>query len=284
MAATRTMQNEEHESELETIHEGRRLVDRWFDLYNQNLSVGELVNYPLVSFGGARPGHSNLSFSIRHEPRGFGGGTEHRDPQWGFSLIDKIDVLQPTSVKGAVVINFRRLQPDGVTYGIGTNRLTIHTKQDGRWGFQIISSCGLRSPEHVYDASDFEIMTVVRRLIESSVEAYNRRDLGALRDCCNYPFVRLDRLDWTQADEPGALSIDFDALARAGGWEHSTVRYLDVLVPQADDKVVADLTVARFSADGTELPPEGSVYVVTRHNGKWGVQASSTRYGLGGLL
>jgi hypothetical protein len=274
------MQNDEHESELETIREGRRLVNEWFDLYNQNLSVGELVNYPLVSFGGARPGHSNLSFSIRHAARGFGGGTEHRDPQWGFSLIDKIDVLQPTSVKGAVVINFRRLQLDGVTYGIGTSRVTIHTKQNGRWGFQIISSCGLRSPEHVYDASDFEIMATVRQLIERSLDAYNRRDLATLRDSCNYPFVRLDRLEWTQADEPGALSVDFGR----DGWEHSTVRYLDVLVPQADDKVVVDLTVARFAASGAELPPEGSVYLVTRQHGKWAVQASSTRYGLGGLL
>ena len=276
------MQNEEHESELETIGEGRCLVNEWFDLYNRNLSVGELVNYPLVSFGGARPGHSNLSFSIRHEARGFGGGTEYRDPQWGFSLIDKIDVLQPTSVKGAVVINFRRLQPDGVTYGIGTNRLTIHTKQNGRWGFQIISSCGLRSPDHVYDGSDFEIMATVRQLIESSLDAYNCRDVAALREYCNFPFVRLDRLDWVQADEPGALSFDFERGPER--WERSAVRYLDVLVPQADDKVVVDLTVARFAANGVELPPEGSVYLVTRQNGKWGVQASSTRYGLGGLL
>lgn len=276
---TRTMQNQEHEAELETIREGRRLVNEWFDLYNQNLSVGELVNFPLVSFGGARPGASNLSFGIRHEARGFGGGTEYRDPQWGFSLIDNIDVLQPTSVKGAVVINFRRLQPDGVTYGIGTNRLTIHTRQNERWGFQIISSCGLRSPDHVYNASDFEIMAIVRQLIEASLEAYNRRDLGALRDCCNYPFVRLDRLDWMEANDPSELIVDFDKQ-----WDHSTVRYLDVLVPQADDKLVADLTVARFSAAGVELPPEGSVYLVTRQNGKWGIQASSTRYGLGGLL
>jgi hypothetical protein len=276
------MQNDEHASELETIREGRRLVNEWFDLYNQNLSVSELVNYPLVSFGGARPGQSNLSFSVRHQARGFGGGTEYRDPQWGFSLIDKIEVLQPTAVKGAVVINFRRLQPDGVTYGIGTSRVTIHTLKDGHWGFQIISSCGLRSSDKVYRAADFEIMATVRQLIESSVDAYNRRDLAALQECCNYPFVRLDRLDWTQADEPAALAVDFGH--GRDQWEHSAVRYLDVLVPQADDKVVVDLTVARFAANGTELPPEGSVYVVTRQNGKWGVQASSTRYALGGLL
>src|SRR5215207_6317010 len=196
---TRTMQSEEHAAELETIAEGRRLVNEWFNLYNQNVSVAELVNYPLASFGGGRPGRSNLSFSVRHEPGGFRGGTEHRDPEWAFSLIDKIDVLQPTSVKGAVVINFRRLHADGSTYGVGTNRLTIHTRHNEKWGFQIISSCGLRSPERVYDGSDEAIVREVRRLVEASVDAYNRRDLDALRGCCNYPFVRLDRLDWFQA-------------------------------------------------------------------------------------
>ena len=42
------------------------------------------------------------------------------------------------------------------------------------------------------------------------------------------------------------------------------MRYLDVRIPQSDDKVVATLTVARYGADGRELSPEDSVYVVTR--------------------
>jgi hypothetical protein len=275
------MQNEEHATELDTIREGRRLVNAWFDLYNQNQSIGELVNYPLASFGGGRPGRSNLSFSVRHAPEGFRGGTEHRDPEWGFSLIDKIEVLQPTAEKGAVLINFRRLHPDGTTYGIGINRLTIHTRQNGKWGFQIISSCGLRSPERVYDAADERMRAEVRALIERSLDAYNRRDPDALRGTCSFPFVKLDRLAWSDAADPPSLGVAFDVDPQ---WHHSSVRYLDVLVPQADDKVVATLTVARFAANGDELPPEESVYLVTRQNNTWGVQASSTRYGRGGLL
>lgn len=281
---TRTMQNEEHAAELDTIREGRRLVNEWFDLYNQNRSVGELVNYPLLSFGGGRRGRSNLSVSIRNSPEGFGGGTEYRDPEWGFSLIDKIDVLQPTSVKGAVVINFRRLHPDGTTYGIGINRLTIHTRLNGKWGFQIISSCGLRPPERVYEETDEAIRAQVRELIEASIDAYNRRDLAALSAQCHYPFVRLDRLNWLRADDPSGLPVDFDELAARTGWHRSAIRYLDVLTPQSDDKVVVALTVARYAADGADLGPEESVYLATRQNDKWGIQASSTRYGLGGLL
>jgi len=48
--------------------------------------------------------------------------------------------------------------------------------------------------------------------------------------------------------------------------------------------VVVALTVARFAANGDELPPEESVYLVTPQHDTWGVQASSTRYGRGGLL
>lgn len=278
--STRNRQNPDYESELETAAAGRRLMDHWSELYRQRQSVGELLHYPMVSFGGGRPGRSNLSVSIRHNPEGFGGGTEHRDPEWGYSLVDSIDILQPSSVKGANINCFRRVTPDGTTYGVGINRLTIFTRRNGRWGFQIISSCGLRSPDQVYDASDEAIRAEVRELLVSMVDAYNRRDNDRLREHCNYPLVRLDRLEWSESQEPSQLSVDF---AR-NDWDRSSVRYLRVFTPQADDKVVVALTVARYSASGAELQPEDSVYVVTRQNGKWGVQASSSRYGIGGLL
>jgi hypothetical protein len=281
----RTAQSEEHGSEIETIREGRLLIDEWFDLYNQNRSVAGLTHYPVVSFCGARPGRSNLSFALYREPGSFGGGAGggYRDTEWGFSLIDSIAVLQPTAVKGHTVVNFRRLRPDGATYGVAISRLAIHTKLNGRWAFQLVSSCGLRDPIQVYDGTDEPIMAEARRVVEASLDAYNRRDLPALRDVCHFPFVTLDRLDFSITDEPGDLSPDFGALQQSG-WDRSIVRYLDVLTPQAHDKVIVDLTVARFDAGGNELPPEGSVYLVTRQHGRWGIQCSSTRFALGGLL
>jgi hypothetical protein len=281
---TRTRQNPEYASELETIAAGRRLMEQWSDLYRQRLSVTDLVHFPMASFGGGRPGRSNLSISIRHAPEGFGGGTERRDAEWGFSLVDGITVVQPSSVKGTAINNFRRLRPDGTTYGVGINRMTIFTRRDGRWAFQIISSCGLRSPDRVYDATDETIRAEVRALIESTVQAYSRRDLERLRACCNFPLVRLDRLDWSEYRDEADLGVDFAAVQHQSGWDHSRVRYLEVLTPQSDDKVVVSLTVARYAADGAELAPEESIYLVTRHGSKWGVQVSSTRYGVGGLL
>jgi len=103
MVVRRTRQNPEYESELDTIAAGRRLLDQWSDLYRQRCSVAELVHFPMASLGGGRPGRSNLSVSIRHNLDGFGGGTEHRDLEWGFILVDRIVVLQPSSVKGAAV-------------------------------------------------------------------------------------------------------------------------------------------------------------------------------------
>jgi hypothetical protein len=259
-------------------------MEEWSENYRQRRSVSELVHYPLASFGGGRPGRSNLSVSIRHAPQKFASGAEHRDPEWGYSLVDGIVVLQPSSVKGTNINNFRRLRPDGTTYGVGVNRMTIYTRRDSRWAFQIISSCGLRNPEHVYDASDEAIRAEVRALIESMVDAYNRRDLQRLRTSCNYPLVRLDRLDWSEFHEAAELSVDFAGIKDPTSWDHSAVRYLEVLTPQADDKVVVSLTVARYGADGAELEPEDTVYLVTRDGDHWGVQASSTRYGRGGLL
>lgn len=282
--ARHTRQNPEYDSELDTIAAGRRLMEQWSDNYRERRSVGDLVHFPMASFGGGRPGRSNLSVSIRHAADGFGGGTEHRDAEWGYSLVDGVDVVYPSSVKGHNINSFRRLRPDGTTYGVGISRLTIFTLRDGKWGFQIVSSCGLRSPEQVYDPSDEAIRAEVRELIISMVEAYNRRNLEQLRGACNYPLVRLDRLDWSEHARPSDLVFDFDDIESRTGWNRSSVRYLDVRIPQSDDKVVATLTVARYAADGRELPPEDSVYLVTRHGKHWGIQASSTRYALGGLL
>lgn len=282
--ARRTRQNPDYDAELETIAAGRRLMEQWSENYLERRSVSELVHFPMVSFGGGRPGRSNLSVSIRHRAEGFGGGAEHRDSEWGYSLVDGVDVVQPSAVKGHNINSFRRLHPDGTTYGVGISRLTVFTLRDGKWGFQIISSCGLRSPEQVYDASDEAIRAHVRELLVSMVEAYNARDMSRLRTLCNYPLVRLDRLEWSEYADASELSPDFSELESRTRWNRSSVRYLDVRIPQSDDKCVVTLTVARYDADGKELEPEDSVYLVTRDGDHWGIQASSTRYAIGGLL
>lgn len=286
---TRTMQNPEHAAELETIQAGSDLMNKWFDYYNLNLPVGPLVHWPAVSFGGARLRKENLALRIREEAdpgEGWaeGSGPGHRDEGWGYSLIDKMEILQPTAVKGHVLINFRRLTKDGKTYGIGLNRLAAYTKNNGKWRFRVVSSCGLRDPKKVYDEMDAPIMAEVRQVIEESIAAYNLRDVEALRSLSHFPFIRLDREEFRIIREPGDFHVDFAEVQRQTGWEHSTVRYLDVLVPQAHDKVVVDLTVCRYDANGEELDPEGSVYIVTKQNGRWGLQFSSTRYAIGGLL
>jgi hypothetical protein len=282
--ARRTRQNPDYDAELETIAAGRRLMEDWSENYLERRSVGELVHFPMVSFGGGRPGRSNLSVSIRHGSDGFGGGTDHRDAEWGYSLVDGVDVVQPSAVKGHNINSFRRLHPDGTTYGIGISRLTVFTLRDGKWGFQIISSCGLRPPEHVYDDSDETIRAQIRELMVTMVDAYNARSDARLRDCCNFPLVRLDRLEWSEYAAADDFGVDFSALESRTGWHRSSVRYLDVRIPQSDDKCVATLTVARYGADGQELEPEDSVYLLTRQEGHWGIQASSTRHAIGGLL
>ncbi len=88
--ATRTRQNPEDDSELDTIAAGRHLMQEWSENYLERRSVADLVHFPMASFGGGRPGRSNLSVSIRHGPDDPGGGTQHRDAEWGYSLVDSI--------------------------------------------------------------------------------------------------------------------------------------------------------------------------------------------------
>src|SRR5215831_3585716 len=93
----RTRQNPEYDAELETIAAGRRLMEDWSENYRVRRSVADLVHFPMASFGGGRPGRSNLNVSIRHARDGFGGGAEHRDAEWGYSLVDGVDVVHPSS-------------------------------------------------------------------------------------------------------------------------------------------------------------------------------------------
>jgi hypothetical protein len=54
------------------------------------------------------------------------------------------------------------------------------------------------------------------------------------------------------------------------------------LPPQSTDKILVDLTLRRAAADGTGLTPAGGLYLLTRRDGDWGLQMSSTR-SVGGL-
>jgi len=105
--------------------------------------------------------------------------------------------------------------------------------------------------------------------------ALNRRDEAALNDALHFPHVRLASGRVTTWDTPGTYRIA-DFLGRAGdGWHESRWEERTV-IHAGPDKVHVAVVFSRWRADGSPLGRYRSIYIVTRVDGRWGIQARSS--------
>ena len=65
------------------------------------------------------------------------------------------------------------------------------------------------------------------------------------------------------------------ALKQSEGWHHSTLDGADV-IHEGPDKVHFDMRFSRFLDDGSRYATHRAVWVVTRLEGHWGIQARSS--------
>ena|SRR5882672_6388237 len=115
-----------------------------------------------------------------------------------------------------------------------------------------------------------------RAPIDGFFKAFNARDNEALKKTLHYPHVRINEAGgvnvWKDASE---VTTDFNALTRAEGWARSTLD--SVTMRQNDDvKVHFDVVFSRYKADGTKYAVYQSLWIVTKKDGAWGVQARSS--------
>ena len=260
---------------------GKKLVEDWWVAYNALDATGHraLLGFPLASFGGARPGRDNLDVSVQHDPAGWTDERAlHRDPGWHHSVILHQQACQTTPEKTHTLTEFSRNREDGTPYGLVKSRLSVGIKRDGQWHIRVLSSGGLRDPEHPDEPTDAELMAKATDVVEQVVAAINDRDVDLLRSLCHFPLVRIAGTELSSLDTPADLTIPDDGVT-------TTISRIEPLTPQAGDKVVVDIDIRRFSADRRELEPEGAICLVTREAGEhWGLQFSSSRAGLSGLV
>jgi hypothetical protein len=115
-----------------------------------------------------------------------------------------------------------------------------------------------------------------RAPIDAFFKAFNARDSSALRLTLHYPHVRINEAGGVNVWQTAAdANTDFAALTRAEGWARSTLD--SVAMRQNDDvKVHFDVVFSRYKADGTKYATYQSLWIVTKKNGAWGVQARSS--------
>ena len=111
--------------------------------------------------------------------------------------------------------------------------------------------------------------------LDRFMAALNARNEAALNAALNFPHVRLASGRVTTWETPGSYKIA-DFLGRAGdGWHESRWDERTVIHASAD-KVHFAVQFSRWRADGSLIGRYRSIYIVTRLDGRWGIQARSS--------
>lgn len=113
--------------------------------------------------------------------------------------------------------------------------------------------------------------------VDAFIEAFNQQDHKAWAATLNYPHVRIASGNikvWQNAEEYlGAF--DFKTLHQKSDWHHSEFDYKKI-IQSSPDKVHVAVRFTRYREDGSKIASYEAIYIVTNHDGHWGVQARSS--------
>lgn len=126
-------------------------------------------------------------------------------------------------------------------------------------------------PQHARFAA--EIAAAQDRL-DAFLVAFNARDLTAYEATFNFPHVRFASNTVTIIN-PGYHKPEMFERGSLADWDHSAWDRREVIHAGAD-KVHIDTRFTRYRKDGSVLGGFDSIYIVTRLNGRWGIQGRSS--------
>jgi hypothetical protein len=120
-----------------------------------------------------------------------------------------------------------------------------------------------------------DALAAAMKVMDAYIDGLNRGDEPTVNDACNFPHVRLAGGKVVVWPNHGDYRLG-DFVARAGdGWHHST---WDERTPihVGRDKVHLKVKFSRWREDGSRLGVFETIYIVTRQDGHWGIQARSS--------
>jgi hypothetical protein len=112
-------------------------------------------------------------------------------------------------------------------------------------------------------------------VLDQFMITFNSRDLEAWEGTFNFPHIRIAGGKVVVLEAPGRQSEDLFDLMSSTGWDHSAWVTRKIIVA-GPSKVHVDVTFMRYRSDNSHLATYRSLYIVTKENGKWGVQARSS--------
>jgi hypothetical protein len=115
--------------------------------------------------------------------------------------------------------------------------------------------------------------------LDDFMTAFNARDAAGVNAAFNFPHVRLASGTVKIFEARGDFTFEgFHARAETDGWHRSAWDYKNV-VQAGPDKVHFDVQFTRYRADGSAIGAYKSLWIVTKLDGRWGVQARSSYAG-----
>ena len=110
--------------------------------------------------------------------------------------------------------------------------------------------------------------------LDAFMTAFNARDLAAFEATFNFPHVRFASGRVTILN-PGDLKPQMFTEGALSDWDHSAWQRRNV-IHAGPNKVHIDTRFARYRKDGSLIGAFDSIYIVTRVNGRWGIQGRSS--------
>lgn len=125
-------------------------------------------------------------------------------------------------------------------------------------------------------ASGDEPETAAIKVLDQFMTAFNARDTEAWSDTLHYPHVRFASQTVKVYPDPASFkrTLRFPSLIESG-WHHSawTQRSVTMASPE---KVHIETEFERFNDQNESIGRFQSLYIVTKMNGNWGIQARSS--------
>ena len=113
-----------------------------------------------------------------------------------------------------------------------------------------------------------------RQVIDAFFAAFNKSDSGGVRRTVHFPHIRIASGRVTVIPSAKEWKGDPTPLA-AEDWHHSTLDSVQFVHGDAE-KVHAAIVFSRYRADGARYATHHSLWIITRQDGRWGVQGRSS--------
>jgi len=116
-------------------------------------------------------------------------------------------------------------------------------------------------------------------ILDSFMLAFNAGDVDAIAQLFHYPHIRIAG-DISVWDLPEEFKADRDSASReqfkkVTGWHHSAWDSREV-VQSSDVKIHFAVQFTRYRQDDSVIGTYNSLWIVTKHDGRWGIQARSS--------